>query len=86
MHDSIFPGLVGVTKSKEAWDALPQAYQGTDKVKIVRLQSLRREFETLCMQSFESIQDFLTRGMSIVNEIRSYGEDLKVKKNFERKF
>lgn len=44
MHDSIFPRLVGVTKSKEAWDALQQAYQGSDKVKIVKLQPLRREF------------------------------------------
>ena len=63
VHDSIFPILVGVTKSKEAWDALQQAYQGSDKVKIVKLQSLRREFETLCMQSSEFIQDFLTRVM-----------------------
>lgn len=44
VHDSIFPRLVGVTKSKEAWDALQQAYQVSDKVKIVKLQPLRREF------------------------------------------
>jgi len=75
VHDSIFPRLVGVTKSKEAWDALQQAYQGTDKVKIVKLQPLRREFETLCRQNSESIQDFLTRVMGIENEIRSYRED-----------
>ena len=84
VHDSIFPRLVGVTKSKEACDALQQAYQGTDKVEIVKLQSLRREFETFCMQNSESIQDFLARVMGIVNEIRSYGEDLKDQKIVEK--
>jgi hypothetical protein len=49
MHDSIFPILDATTKSKEAWDVLQQTYQGTNKVKVVKLQSLRREFETLYM-------------------------------------
>jgi len=37
VHDPIFAGLVGVTNSKEAWDDLEKEYQGTDKVKIVKL-------------------------------------------------
>eukprot|EP00253_Pinus_taeda_P010642 PITA_10642 len=81
VHDSIFPRLVGVTKSKEAWDALQK---GSDKVKIVKLQSLKREFETLCMKSSKFIQYFLTRVMGIVNEIRSYGEYLKDQKIVEK--
>jgi hypothetical protein len=84
VHDSIFPRLVATTKSKEAWDVLQQAYQGTDKVKVVKLQSLRREFETLCMQNSESMQDFFTRVMGIVNQIRSYGEDLTDQKIVEK--
>lgn len=83
MHYFIFPRLVGVTKSKEPCDSLQQAYQGTDKLKIVKLQSLRREFETLCKQNYESIEDFLTTIMSIVNEIQSHGEDLKDQKIVE---
>jgi len=49
VHVPIFPRIVATTKSKVAWDVLHQAYQGTDKVKVIKLQSLRREFETLCM-------------------------------------
>ena len=63
---------------------MQKAYQGSDKVKIVKLQSLRREFETLCMQNSEFIQDFLTRVIGIVKEIRSYGEDLKYQKKVEK--
>lgn len=36
------------------------------------------------MQNSEFIQYFLTRVMGIVNEIRSYGEDLKDKKIVEK--
>ena len=36
------------------------------------------------MQNSESIQDFLTRVMGIVNEITSYGEDSKYQKIVEK--
>ena len=36
------------------------------------------------MQNSETIQDFLTRVMGIVNETRSYGEDLKDQKIVEK--
>ena len=42
VHEYIFPRLVATTKSKEAWDVLQQAYQGTHKVKVIKLQYLRR--------------------------------------------
>ena len=48
--------LVATTKSKEPWDVLRKAYQGRDKVKVIKLQSLSREFETLCMRDSESMQ------------------------------
>jgi len=41
---------------------------------VVRLQSLRHDFETLMMKSGESIASFLSRAMTIVSQMRSYGE------------
>ena len=41
LDDSIFPKITGVKTAKEAWDILKLAYQGNEKVKIVRLQNLR---------------------------------------------
>ncbi|KAL1087555.1 hypothetical protein V6Z11_D08G191300 [Gossypium hirsutum] len=50
------------------------AYQGTSKVVTVKLQTLRRDFETLQMKSGESVQDYLTRVAAVVNQMKSYGE------------
>jgi hypothetical protein len=55
---------------------LQKPYEGKNKVKVVKLQSLRREFETLCMHNSKYMEYFFTRVMKIVNQIRSYGENL----------
>ncbi|KAH0781838.1 hypothetical protein KY290_001436 [Solanum tuberosum] len=51
-----------------------EGVQGDSKAIVVRLQSLRCEFETLMMKNGESIADFLYRAVSIVSKIQSYGE------------
>lgn len=43
---------------------------------MIKLQSSSREFETLSMQSNESIQDFLSRTKAVVNHMKSYGENI----------
>ena len=45
MDESLFSRVSGAARSKQAWDALQVAYQGTAKVKVARLQILRRKFE-----------------------------------------
>ena len=42
----------------------------------MKLLSLRQDFETLFMRSNESLQDFLSRVTSIVNQMKSYGEKI----------
>lgn len=49
---------MGASTSKEAWDLLKDEYKGSSQVVTLRLQTLRREFETLMMKKFESIQEF----------------------------
>jgi hypothetical protein len=41
-------------------------YQGNDRVKIVKMQTLRTHFETLKMTEFENVDQFMTRLMGIV--------------------
>jgi hypothetical protein len=55
LDDSIFPKIIGVNTAKETWDVLKLAYNGNDKVKTVRLQTLRTQFETLKMSKSESV-------------------------------
>ena len=42
----------------------------------VKLQTYRRDFETLSMKSNESVQTSLSRVSSLVNQMKSYGEDI----------
>lgn len=53
--------------------------RGSNKVIILRLQILSREFVTLTKTS-ESIDDYLSRIALSVNQIRSLGEKLSNKK------
>lgn len=82
--DAIFPRISTATQSKEAWELLKSEYQGTDKVITVKLQTLRRDFETLSMKKSESLQVFFTRTIAVVNQIRSLGEVLIDQKVVEK--
>ncbi|KAA8545391.1 hypothetical protein F0562_020175 [Nyssa sinensis] len=90
VHDSIFSRIAAATTSKQAWSTLQKEFQGDSKVIVVKLQSLRRDFETLYMKSGESIADFLSRETTIVSQMRSYGEKISdetvVAKNEEKAF
>ncbi|KAA8523955.1 hypothetical protein F0562_010614 [Nyssa sinensis] len=76
VHDSIFSRIETATTSKQAWSTLQKEFQGDSKVIMVKLQSLRRDFETLYMKSGESIADFLSRVTTIVSQMRSYDEKI----------
>ncbi|KAH0745660.1 hypothetical protein KY285_007317 [Solanum tuberosum] len=73
VHDSVFSWIATTTTSKQAWTIL-QKEQGDSKVIVVRLQSLRCDFETLMMNSGESIAGFSSRVTTIVSQMRSYKE------------
>ena len=74
VHENIFSRIMGATTSKEARRILQKEFQGDAKVIAVKLQSLRRDFETSVMKTDESVQDFLSRVSVIVNKMRSFGE------------
>ncbi|XP_073103322.1 uncharacterized protein [Elaeis guineensis] len=76
VDESIFSRIVAATKSQKAWMILEKEYQGSDKVKIVKLQGLRRDFETLFMKSSESVHEFFARVLVVVNQTRAMGENL----------
>ena len=52
-------------------------YQGNDRVNKIKLQTLRAQFETLNMTDIENVDQFMTRGMGIVNKIKFSGETIK---------
>jgi hypothetical protein len=48
---------------------LQEAYQGNDQVKVIKLQTLKREFENLKMQEAENVSDYCVRVKDVVNTI-----------------
>ncbi|KAJ1420774.1 gag-polypeptide of LTR copia-type [Sesbania bispinosa] len=63
--------------SKEAWEILEKSLQGIDKVKKIRLQSLRSDFEVLKMKESQSISDYCSRVKAIVNQLKKYGDKIE---------
>ena len=75
LDDSIFPKIIGAKTTKESWDILNMDYKGNDKVKTVRLQTFRTQFETLKMIESKSVDHFMTKVMGIVNQLRNNCEN-----------
>ncbi|XP_074299618.1 uncharacterized protein LOC141630758 [Silene latifolia] len=76
LDEEIFPRIASATTSKGAWDILQKEYVGDKKVVKVRLQSLRREFETSLMNDKESVQEYLSRMTEVVQQMKAYGEEM----------
>ena len=77
IEESIFSRISGSTSAHQAWNLLASAYKGTDRVKTVRLQTLRLQFESLKMKESESIDQFMTRVLRLVIQFQTYGEPLE---------
>ena len=93
MNESSFEKISSATTSKEAWDILEKSYKGAVKVKKVRLQTLRREFEQLEMKEKEVVADYFTRVLTLVNQLRQNGETVeevriveKILRSLDRKY
>ena len=82
--DSIFPRIINATKAKVAWDILQKEYRGTEKVRAIKLQSLKRDFENLKMQDVEVLQDYFSRVMELVNQMKIHGDDIADKRVVEK--
>ncbi|XP_004491926.1 uncharacterized protein [Cicer arietinum] len=77
LDDSMFEKVADATNSKEAWKILEKSLQGIDKVKKIKLQSLRGDFEALKMKDSESISDYYSRVKTIVNQMKRYGDKIE---------
>ncbi|XP_009356290.2 uncharacterized protein LOC103947158 [Pyrus x bretschneideri] len=76
VSDEIFPRISNFESSKAAWDVLQQEFRGDKKVRSVKLQCLRRDFEYIRMNEGESLSVYLTRMTDIVNQMKTLGEEL----------
>ncbi|KAG7579135.1 Zinc finger CCHC-type [Arabidopsis thaliana x Arabidopsis arenosa] len=75
VSDQIFSRIAPAVTSKEAWDALKTEFQGTPQVRLIKLQSLRREYENLKMDEGENITVFTEKLIDLGNQLRVNGEE-----------
>jgi hypothetical protein len=55
-----FEKIAHATCAKDAWKILENSYEGAAKLKKVRLQILRRQYELLQMEGNEEVTKFFT--------------------------
>ncbi|RVW92695.1 hypothetical protein CK203_041546 [Vitis vinifera] len=72
------------SKAKEAWDILQQEFQGDKRTRSVKLQALRRELENMKMKENETLNEFSSKFMELVNQMKSYGEEISDKRIVEK--
>lgn len=72
----IFTRISTASTAKEAWDILEGEFHGDEKVRSINLQSLKKDFQNLRMKDSENIQSYHARVMEIVNQMKTYGDNI----------
>ncbi|GAV58924.1 UBN2 domain-containing protein [Cephalotus follicularis] len=67
MVESIFPRIMDSVVAKEAWDTIQDEFEGSERVKAIRLLNFRRDYENMKMKDSETVKDYVSRLMKLVN-------------------
>ncbi|KAF2314609.1 hypothetical protein GH714_027926 [Hevea brasiliensis] len=67
MTDATFFRIMACETANEAWDKLKEEFEGSDRVKSVKLLTLKRKFEMLKIKESKSVKDYSTKLMDLVN-------------------
>ena len=76
LTDDLFPRIRNEKTAKGAWDILSREFRGDKKVRAVKLQAVRADFEYLRMSENESLDGYLAKFFATVNNLKSLGEDV----------
>ncbi|XP_019462913.1 PREDICTED: uncharacterized protein LOC109361831 [Lupinus angustifolius] len=74
VDDTHFEKIQNAITAKDAWDILTRSHSGGDKIKKVKLQTLRRQYELLQMEESDKVGDYFTKVITITNQMKGCGE------------
>ncbi|XP_021980717.1 uncharacterized protein LOC110876865 [Helianthus annuus] len=84
VSETIFERIALATSSRDAWNILHKSCRGENRVKTIKLQSLRCEFDSLKMREWESVDDYFNRTILIVNQLRMNEESISEQRIVEK--
>jgi hypothetical protein len=76
LSELVFVKVMHCKSVKEIWDKLQKIHEGDDKVKKAKLQTHRRQFESIKIKDKDSVASYLLCVDKIVNTIIGFGETI----------
>ncbi|XP_019455103.1 PREDICTED: uncharacterized protein LOC109356227 [Lupinus angustifolius] len=76
VDEAHFEKISGAENSKEAWLILEACNQGVKQLKKVQLQTLRRQYELMHMESNERVAQFFNKVITYTNAMKACGEKI----------
>ncbi|XP_074336150.1 uncharacterized protein LOC141673314 [Apium graveolens] len=76
ISEDMLLSIAGKKTTKEGWEAIRVMFQGADRVKRAMVQMLKAEFESLCMDDSENLDDFYMKMNGLLSTIRVLGEGI----------
>lgn len=82
LDDDGFEKISSITSANQTWQKLQTSYKREEKVKKMCIQTLRGEFELSHTKEVESISDYFSRFLAVLDQVKRNGvEDLKIIEN-----
>lgn len=76
VDDAHFEKTVAAKYSLEAWQILVKCNEGAEQLKKVRLQTMRRQYELMQMESNERTAQFFNRIITHTHAMKAYSEKI----------
>ncbi|XP_028096115.1 uncharacterized protein LOC114296030 [Camellia sinensis] len=84
VSEAIFPRIINATKANEAWDILQKEYRGNLKVRTIKLQSLKKDFENIKMKDVELLKDYFSSFTKLMTQMKIYGDNISNQRVVEK--
>ncbi|XP_047266231.1 uncharacterized protein LOC124897303 [Capsicum annuum] len=82
--DVIFTRIMVCETPKEVWEKIKEEFDESDRVRTVKLLTLKREFEMLRMKEGDTVKEYSAELLKIVSKIRLFGETFPYSKVVEK--